>query len=94
MALRGRDEVVTFGAPTRGLTTGNRTFALSDGAALVLTVAATSDRTGRVYDGSIAPDRLVVEPDGAHSAAESPVLAAAVAWLRPQGPSCSATPSQ
>ena len=51
-AFRGRKHASIFGAATRGLSTGNRTFPLSDGAALVLTVAATSDRTGRVYNGA------------------------------------------
>lgn len=95
MAFRGRENTATFGAPTRGLTTGNRTFALSDGAALVLTVAATSDRMGRIYDGSIAPDRLILEPDGAaHRAPDSAVLAAAVAWLQQQAAACNSAPSQ
>jgi len=59
-ALRGRASTRTFGAPTRGLSAGNRTFELADRAALVLTVAATSDRAGRIDLGPIEPDERVV----------------------------------
>ncbi|HLF11708.1 MAG TPA: S41 family peptidase [Gammaproteobacteria bacterium] len=87
MAFHGRENTLTFGAPTRGLSTGNRIFPLSDGAELVLTVAATSDRSGRVYSGSIAPDRVVPEAGGAvvtESASDETVTAAALAWLKQQ----------
>jgi len=89
VALRGRPATRSFGAPTRGLTAGNRIFQLADGATLVLTVAATSDSAGRVYAGPIEPDQLVA---GAESPArgEAPVdatLAAATAWLT-AGDSC------
>ena len=87
MAFHGRENTLTFGAPTRGLSTGNRIFPLSDGAELVLTVAATSDRSGRVHSGSIAPDRVVPEAGGAvltASASDEPVTAAALAWLKQQ----------
>lgn len=78
VAFRGRAATRSFGAATRGVSTGNRTFALSDGASLVLTVAATSDTAGRVYTGPIEPDEEVA-PAGASG--EDAALAAAVAWL-------------
>jgi carboxyl-terminal processing protease len=89
VAFRSRAATRSFGAPTRGLSAGNRTFALADGAALVLTVAATSDNAGHVYAGPIVPDEAVArseQPSGAESAADA-VLAAAVAWLE-AGDSC------
>jgi C-terminal processing protease CtpA/Prc len=89
VALRGRPATRSFGAPTRGLTAGNRIFALADGASLVLTVAATSDSAGRVYAGPIFPDELVAGADSP-SLSEAPgdeTLAAAVAWLT-AGDSC------
>jgi hypothetical protein len=55
------------------LSAGNRTFELSDGAALVMTVAATMDRAGRIYTGPIEPDERVT--------GDEPVVAAALAWL-------------
>jgi hypothetical protein len=83
VAFRGRAAARSFGAPTRGLSAGNRTFALSDGASLVLTVAATSDVAGRIYLGPIAPDEVVA--GASERRAPEPLadatLDAAVAWL-------------
>jgi hypothetical protein len=83
VALRSRAGTRSFGAPTRGLSAGNRIFSLADGASLVLTVAATTDTQGRVYAGPIVPDEAVAaaglrtQPEkGADEA-----LAAAVSWL-------------
>jgi C-terminal processing protease CtpA/Prc len=87
-AFQGQPRSRSFGAPTRGLVAGNRTFPLADGAALVLTVAATSDRAGRTYSGPITPDEHVPpgpETDGAGTTADRAV-GAALAWLRTQQP--------
>ena len=82
VAFHGRTGTRTFGAPTRGLSAGNRTFALADGASLVLTVAATSDNAGRVYLGPIAPDEAIGGAGGRRvEGAADAVLDAAVAWL-------------
>jgi hypothetical protein len=83
VALRGRPDTRSFGAPTRGLSAGNRTFPLADGASLVLTVAATSDAAGRVLDGPLVPDQLVPanrNVGGTQPPADEP-LEAAVEWL-------------
>jgi C-terminal processing protease CtpA/Prc len=83
VALRGRPDSRSFGAPTRGLSAGNRTFPLADGASLVLTVAATSDAAGRVLEGPLVPDQLVAanrDADGARGPADAP-LEAALEWL-------------
>lgn len=97
-ATRGRAGTRTFGRATSGTNSGNRNFALSDGATLVLAVALTSDRTGAVLRGPIEPDEPVAArrptaagastaaPRGA--AAQDPVVAAAAAWLAAQ-PACS-----
>ena len=88
VAFRSRAATRSFGAPTRGLSAGNRTFALSDGASLVLTVAATSDTAGRVYAGPIVPDEPVTrarEPSGGEAPPDAP-LAAAVSWLAASEP--------
>jgi hypothetical protein len=83
VAFRSRGATRSFGGPTRGLSGGNRTFALSDGASLVLTVAATSDTAGRLYEGPILPDETVARP-GRPTGDETLVdasLDAAMAWL-------------
>ncbi|RPI58235.1 MAG: peptidase S41, partial [Lysobacterales bacterium] len=83
LTLRARAGTRSFGAPTRGLSAGNRTFPLSDGASLVLTVAATSDAAGQVLLGPLVPDELVPAGGatrGTASGNDAP-LDAAVAWL-------------
>jgi C-terminal processing protease CtpA/Prc len=83
VALRSRAGARSFGAPTRGLSAGNRIFSLADGASLVLTVAATTDTDGRFYAGPLVPDEVVAaaglrrQPETAADA----TLAAAVSWL-------------
>ena len=89
VAFRGRPGIRSFGAPTRGLSAGNRTFGLADGASLVLTVAATGDAAGQVFAAALAPDELVAATGraGATGSAGDPALAAATAWLL-AGDSC------
>ena len=58
IAFRGRSLTRLFGATTRGLTTSNRVFPLSDGALLNLTTAAFADRTGAPYQNGVTPDEL------------------------------------
>ena len=59
VAFRGQALTRSFGQPTRGLSTCNEDFALSDGAEIALTVAVYVDRTGERYGGAIQPDELV-----------------------------------
>ena len=72
IALLGRPQVRTFGAPSAGFSTANETHRLSDGATLAITVMTVRDRMGRDYRGPITPDE---EAKG--EAAEI----AAVEWL-------------
>lgn len=85
--LRAREPARSFGIPTRGVATGTRRFPLSDGGALILTVAATSDRHGRTVEGPLEPD-LRVEPAGTSAAGlDDAVIRAAVDWLASR-PAC------
>lgn len=69
----GASNARSFGQPTKGYATANRSFPLPDGARLVITAAFMSDRTGRAYGNApIAPHTLV---DGADA------LDAAIEWL-------------
>jgi C-terminal processing protease CtpA/Prc len=81
MAFRGRVNTRSFGQATRGVSSGNRTFALSDGAELILTVATTGDRAGNVYSGAIEPDEPLEEADRERPLAEQPAIGAAIGWL-------------
>jgi C-terminal processing protease CtpA/Prc len=67
-AFGGSPRRRSFGAATSGLATGNKNFSLPDGATLVLTVSATSDRTGAVVIGPLAPDQAVPERSAVEAA--------------------------
>ncbi|HEV3326983.1 MAG TPA: S41 family peptidase [Puia sp.] len=81
LAFKGREQTCLLGQPTAGLTTANATYSLSDRSMLVLTVCQEADHTGRVYEGSIQPDKLV-GADPADSSPDDPARAAALAWLQ------------
>ncbi len=54
----GNTNTRIFGKPTRGLTTGNATFNLSDGSVLALTNTIFMDRKHKIYGNPIEPDKL------------------------------------
>jgi carboxyl-terminal processing protease len=58
----GNGMTKTFGQPTWGLTTGNGSFDLPDGARMMLASTRMADRNGKVHIGSIPPDEIL-EPD-------------------------------
>ncbi|MFY9345919.1 MAG: S41 family peptidase [Planctomycetota bacterium] len=84
VAFRGRERSRTFGAPTRGVPTANTQMRHDDGALLVVTIMLYVDRTGRTYDGSIAPDVPVATDWTKFGAADDPVIVAAKRWLAEQ----------
>ena len=71
VALRGQSPSRTFGAPTAGLTTANRTHLLRDGTRLSISGCYYADRDRRPVTGPIAPDEAVdaEEPGAAPAAA-------------------------
>jgi carboxyl-terminal processing protease len=75
VAFDGLAGVRSFGAPTFGFTTANRSYRLRDGSLLNLTTARYADRAGRVYDGPVRPDELT-------GADETPAVA--LDWVRCQ----------
>jgi len=56
IAFIGRENTMSFGSSTCGLSTSNRNFALSDGSALFLTTAYMADRGKNIFGIPIAPD--------------------------------------
>ena len=68
LLLAAQADSRTFGGATAGRASANRSFAVSDGSALILTTAATIDRNGVKYWEPIAPD---VESGDALEAASS-----------------------
>jgi carboxyl-terminal processing protease len=81
IAFRGRAKTRFFGEHTQGASTGNEVFALSDGAAMWLTIGINADRTGKQYMDGFDPDEVIpgvgkIVPD-----VHDPVLQAALRWL-------------
>jgi carboxyl-terminal processing protease len=62
----------TFGTPTAGYATANRSFPLPGGARLAITTAVMADRTGRTYGNVPVVPQAVVDGDA---------LTAAIEWL-------------
>ncbi len=77
IAFRGLPNSRSFGQPTSGYSTGNRTLYLSDGAAVLLTVTVYGDRNKVPYGTEIVPDEIVVPVRGVDAPSE-----AAATWLR------------
>ncbi|MGB0951766.1 MAG: S41 family peptidase [Planctomycetota bacterium] len=78
VSFLGRPNVRTFGQATTGLSTGNSSIPLSDGAMLLLTTSVYADRNGKQYGGVIEPDVAVpAHVEGEEDAA----LQQAVDWL-------------
>jgi carboxyl-terminal processing protease len=74
IAFRGRPNTRSFGTATRGLSTSNEEYPLSDGATLLLTVSTMADRNLTVFGHVVVPDELTPTPDE--------TVQAALAWLR------------
>ena len=63
LCFRGLDYSRTFGIPTAGYASANKTYPLPDGSMLVLTIGEDVARTGEVFcDDPIAPDVVSETP--------------------------------
>ena len=82
VAFIGRPNTRSFGRPSSGLTTGSRSFELSDGARIVLSVCLFADRTGKSYGRKLVPNVEIYPPPW--SSGGDPVAEAAIAWLESQ----------
>lgn len=72
ICFRGQENVKTFGAPTAGYASANRSFRMPDGSQLVITTGCDVARTGEVFcDDPITPDILTDQP-----------VQEAAAWIR------------
>jgi C-terminal processing protease CtpA/Prc len=83
VAFKGRPGTRFFGEPTAGLTTGNRSHILDDGAILAVAATYYADRTGQVYNGSIRPDEVIFDlrSQGIGDPDIDPVMPAGIEWL-------------
>lgn len=89
VAFRGRPNTRSFGLPTRGLSTGNQGFPLSDGAMIILTTSVYVDRMGQTYGDKIYPDELVEDVRKFTFIMDEAIPQPAIDWLMSQPP-CSA----
>jgi C-terminal processing protease CtpA/Prc len=58
-AFHCKSNTKSFGEPTRGLSTGNANYTLSDGSMILLTGSIYADREGNVFGGKIKPDEII-----------------------------------
>lgn len=77
----GRPNTRLFGAHTFGLSTGNVSYPLSDGAKLVLCTSVGADRNHRIYPDGIEPDVVLPEPPLLPAEEDDAALRAAEQWL-------------
>ncbi|NIK08319.1 C-terminal processing protease CtpA/Prc [Xanthomonas arboricola] len=76
ISFRGRANTRSFGQPSAGQTTGNRSVDLPGGAVLAIASSHTQDRNGRRTDGRLQPDVLL--------GPQVDMIDAAAQWLRTQ----------
>lgn len=81
VAFHGQPNTRFFGQPTAGVSTGNSSFYLSDGAVLVLTTTIMADRFGQQFGKEIEPDVFIKAETGAESGVDA-TLVEAIAWLQ------------
>lgn len=79
VAFRKRPNTRSFGEPTAGLSTGNQSYPLRDGAMIFLATSVYADREGVPYGGKIVPDETI--PPGGTVAGKDSILEAAQKWL-------------
>ncbi|WP_299365937.1 S41 family peptidase [Winogradskyella sp.] len=73
VSFLGRPNTKTFGASsTCGLSTGNTSFSMSDGAFLYLTTSNMADRNQQIYGQAIAPEQL---------SSNATIIQDAIEWL-------------
>lgn len=85
ISLRGRPRARSFGEPTAGLSTANSTIPMVDGGLVIVTSAREADRTGRVYEGAVAPDQPAAIDWARIESDDDPLVLEAMRWLAEEG---------
>jgi carboxyl-terminal processing protease len=75
IALLGFEQVKSFGAPSRGLTTLNTTLVLKDGSYLFLAKSYMADQHQKTYPKGLIPEVILEESD------DYALIKRAMAWL-------------
>lgn len=79
ISLIGNGNTRSFGERTWGLTTGNGSFDLPDGARMMLASTIMADRNGKMYRAGVEPDELI---DPASAPGGDAVLWRAIDWIK------------
>lgn len=87
IAFRGRRNSRSFGSPTAGFTTVNRSSRLPDGANMIVTVGYFADRDRNLYKAPVQPDSAVVGGVGGWPFPTDNASTVATNWLATQ-PAC------
>ncbi len=77
ISFRGRPATRSFGQPSDGRVTGNRSFGLPDGSQIHLASSRERDRQGNLVEKRVEPDILVTTGQGRDS-----ILQVASEWLK------------
>ncbi|TDN95386.1 peptidase S41-like protein [Sunxiuqinia elliptica] len=80
-AFHNKSNARSFGEPTRGLSTGNANYTLSDGSMIFLTRSIYSDREGNVFGGKIEPDEIIKFSYQSIGQPDDPVIKKAMEWI-------------
>lgn len=80
-AFHNKNNTRSFGASTRGLSTGNANYTLSDGSMIILTTSIYADRLGNVFGKEIKPSEEIYFSYEFIGQANDPVIKKAKEWI-------------
>lgn len=80
-AFHNKNNTRSFGARTRGLSTGNANYSLSDGSMILLTTSIYADRLGNVFGKEIKPSEEIYFSYAFIGQANDPVIKKAKEWI-------------
>jgi carboxyl-terminal processing protease len=80
-AFHNKSNARSFGESTRGLSTGNAGFKLSDGSMILLTTSIYADRQGNVFGNKINPDEIIKFSYQSMGQPNDPVIKRVMDWI-------------
>ena len=81
IAFHNKNNVRSFGEPTRGLSTGNANYTLSDSSMILLTRSIDADRQGNIFGGKVKPDETIKFSYQSIGHPYDPVIKKAMEWI-------------
>lgn len=80
-AFHKKNNTRSFGESTRGLSTGNANYTLSDGSMILLTSSIYADRQGNIFGKEIEPDEIIKNSYSSNGKFYDKVIQRAVKWI-------------